>query len=333
MEYLDRSRQVLWVYIAFGLCATFSGMLLAFVLEGMEDLDLEWVWWQQVIVIMAGGSALSFVAIYLVGHRGDSRWFLTGTYHKVMGTVSAILVVSLILLPFSYLPAEGLMWEVGLSLMVVGGLMALGQWDMKRLFAYSSISQVGLILLALGFGTTWGVVGALYHLVNQAACKPLLFLNSGAVEAVAGTRDLREIHGLGRTLPVSSATSLVGSLSLAGVPPFNGFWSKLIIVFAGTQAEHTGWAILVVLMSIVTLAYQLKVQKEAFFSGGTRGPDKDSVSADAGLGREGWHRHQFRAPHLPPACLPARPRRGEGRLVAGVRGGQTHGRFHEILSG
>ena len=60
--------------------------------------------------------------------------------------------------------------------MTVGGLLALGQWDIKRLFAYSSISQVGLIVLALGFGTMWGVVGALYHLVNHAVFKPLLFL-------------------------------------------------------------------------------------------------------------------------------------------------------------
>jgi formate hydrogenlyase subunit 3/multisubunit Na+/H+ antiporter MnhD subunit len=66
---------------------------------------------------------------------------------------------------------------------------------------------------------------------------------------------------------------MVGSLSLAGIPPFNGFWSKLIIVVAGIQAGYTGWAILVVVMSIVALAYQLKVQKEAFYS--SSGPAED----------------------------------------------------------
>jgi multicomponent Na+:H+ antiporter subunit D len=156
-------------------------------------------------------------------------------------------------------------WMGGIT-MVVGGLLALGQWDIKRLFAYSSISQVGLILLAFGFGTTWGVVGALYHLVNHAVFKALLFLNSGQVEAAAGTRDLREMHGLGRTIPITAATCLVASLSLAGIPPLGGFWSKLIIVVAAIQTGHMGWAILVVVMSIVSLAYQLKVQKEAFYS-------------------------------------------------------------------
>jgi multicomponent Na+:H+ antiporter subunit D len=164
--------------------------------------------------------------------------------------------------------------------MVVGGLLALGQSDIKRLFAYSSISHVGLIMLALGFGTSWGVVGALYHLVNHAAFKALLFLNSGQMEIAAGTRDLREMHGLGQMIPITATTCMVGSLSLAGIPPFNGFWSKLIIVVAGIQAGHTGWAILAVVMSIVALAYQLKVQKEAFYSSGSS-PEQSSLSTGA----------------------------------------------------
>jgi hypothetical protein len=125
VEFLDRSRLALWVYMAFGLVAIFSGILLAFVLVGMETIELDWVFWQWVLVILAAGSAVPFVAIYLVAHRSDSRWFLTGAYHLVMGILSAILMVALLLLPFAYLPAEGLMWEVGLSLMVVGWLVML----------------------------------------------------------------------------------------------------------------------------------------------------------------------------------------------------------------
>jgi multicomponent Na+:H+ antiporter subunit D len=156
-------------------------------------------------------------------------------------------------------------WMGGIT-MVVGGLLALGQWDIKRLFAYSSVSQAGLIVLALGLGTTWGVVGGLFHLINHAVFKPLLFLGSGQVEVAAGTRDLRKMGQLRSTIPITAATSLVGSLSLAGIPPFNGFWSKLIIVVAAIQAGHTPWAMAVVVISIVALAYQLKVQTEAFYS-------------------------------------------------------------------
>jgi len=154
---------------------------------------------------------------------------------------------------------------LGLLSMVVGGLLAVGQDDIKRLFAYSSISQVGFMVLGLGLGTPLGIVGALYHLVNHAMFKSLLFLNAGAVEYASGTRNLNRLGGLNRMLPVTGATSLVGSMSIAGVPPFSGFWSKLIIVLACIESGYYGFAVAAVLVSIITLAYQLKVQRMAFF--------------------------------------------------------------------
>ena len=156
-----------------------------------------------------------------------------------------------------------LRWLGALS-MVIGGVLAAGQSDIKRLFAYSSIGQVGYIALGLGLATPLGVVGALYHLVNHAVFKSLLFLNAGAVEHATGTRDLARLGGLARRLPVTGATSLVASLSIAGIPPFNGFFSKLIVVVACVQADAYGFALLAVIMSVVTLAYQLKVQRHAF---------------------------------------------------------------------
>ena len=155
---------------------------------------------------------------------------------------------------------------LGVISMVVGALLAAGQTDIKRLFAYSSISQMGYIALGLGLGTPLGLVGALYHLTNHAVFKSLLFLNAGAVEQATGTRDLDELGGLNRTLPVTGATSLVGSMSIAGIPPFNGFWSKLIIILAVVEAGFMGFAVVAVAVSIVTLVYQLKVQRHAFFA-------------------------------------------------------------------
>ena len=147
-----------------------------------------------------------------------------------------------------------LRWLGAIS-MVTGGLLAAGQWDIKRLFAYSSISQVGYIVLGLGLGTPLGVVGALYHLVNHALFKSLLFLNAGTVEYCTGSRNLKQLGGLSRVMPVTGTTSLVASLSIAGIPPLNGFWSKLIIVVACVQADAYGFAVLAVATSVVTLAY------------------------------------------------------------------------------
>ncbi len=154
---------------------------------------------------------------------------------------------------------------IGTLSMVVGVLLAVGQWDMKRLFAYHSISQIGYVVLGLGIGTPLGIAGGLFHLLNHSVFKSLLFLNAGAVEYATGTRDLKRLGGLAARLPVTGATSMVASMSIAGIPPFNGFWSKLIIILACLQARHYGLAVWAIFVSLMTLASFLKVQKYAFF--------------------------------------------------------------------
>jgi multicomponent Na+:H+ antiporter subunit D len=125
------------------------------------------------------------------------------------------------------------------------------------------------VALGLGLGTPLGVAGALFHLLNHSIFKSLLFLNGGAVEYAAGTRDMRQLGGLNANMPVTARTSLVASISIAGIPPFNGFWSKLLIVLACVESGHHGAAATAVLVSLMTLASFLKVQKYAFFSAAT----------------------------------------------------------------
>ncbi|UCB56409.1 MAG: monovalent cation/H+ antiporter subunit D family protein [Candidatus Omnitrophota bacterium] len=154
---------------------------------------------------------------------------------------------------------------LGTISMVVGGLLALGQWDLKRLLAYSSISQIGYIVLGLGLATPLGILGGLFHLFNHSIFKSLLFLNSGAVEYATGTRDLQKMGGLMQKMPLTGATALSGSMAIAGIPPFSGFWSKLIIIIAAVEAQRYGYAFWAVLISILTLAMYMKVMKYAFF--------------------------------------------------------------------
>lgn len=154
---------------------------------------------------------------------------------------------------------------IGTLSMIVGALLAMGQWDFKRLLAYSSISQVGYIILGIGLGTPLGILGALFHLFNHSIFKSLLFLNSGAVEYAVGTRDMRLLGGLREKMPITGGTSLIASMSIAGVPPLNGFFSKLIIIFAAVQAGYIGYAFWAALVSVLTLAYFMSVQKNIFF--------------------------------------------------------------------
>ncbi len=158
-----------------------------------------------------------------------------------------------------------LLMGLGTISMVLGAFLAIGQDDIKRMLAYSSISQVGYIVLGIGIGTPLAILGALFHLINHAVFKSLLFLNSGAIEYSTGTRDLRKMGGLNFRLPVTGYTSLVGSMSISGIPPLSGFWSKLIIIFAAIQARYFGLASIAILVSIITLAYYLKLQRSAFF--------------------------------------------------------------------
>ncbi len=112
---------------------------------------------------------------------------------------------------------------VGLVTALLAGLLAMVQHDIKRVLAYSTISQLGFMFIALGAG---GSTAALYHLVTHAYFKSLLFLGAGVIIHAAHTQDMREMGGLAARLPVTSLAFASGSLALAGIVPFSGFWSK-----------------------------------------------------------------------------------------------------------
>jgi len=149
--------------------------------------------------------------------------------------------------------------------MIVASILAFVQVDIKRLFAYSSISQIGYVALGLGVGTPLAVFGALFHLLNHSAFKPLLFLASGAITRLTGTRSMGKIRGVMKDSPLTGTATLVGSLSICGVPPFGGFWSKLIIIFACIQAGRPILAFTAAAVSILTLAYYFRSLTQVIF--------------------------------------------------------------------
>ena len=163
----------------------------------------------------------------------------------------------------------------------MASFLAIGQWDLKRLLAYSSISQIGFILLGIGIATPLAIFGAVFHILNHAIFKSLLFYNAGTVEMAIGTRDLRKMGNLTKALPIASSTSMIATLSVAGMPPFNGFFSKLIIIIAAIQAAHPGYALIAVTGSLLTLAYFMKVQRYSFR--GEELIEKPDVKAGLGM--------------------------------------------------
>ncbi len=190
---------------------------------------------------------------------------LSGAVVKVLGVYLAVRIFFSVF----YTPAQNSFLIImrlcgGLS-MVLGAVMALAQKDLKRIFAYSTISQVGYILLAFGLGTPLGIVAGSFHLFNHAVSKSLLFFNAGAVEEQTGSRDVETLRGLGETMPQTAALGTVGALSTAGMPPFAGFWSKLLIIIASFQAGFSGYGTAALLTSILTLSYFVILQQRIFW--------------------------------------------------------------------
>ncbi|HBW23636.1 MAG: hypothetical protein A2X28_03240 [Elusimicrobia bacterium GWA2_56_46] len=192
--------------------------------------------------------------------------YLAGIVTKVSG-VYAVIRISMILRLFeikAYHTAEVLMF-LGMLSIVVGALAALRQNEFKRMLAFSSISQVGYIILAAGMGTPLALLGAVFHLVNHATFKTVLFLNSASLEKSAGTSDMNKLGGMEHSMPWTSWTSIVALLSTAGVPPLSGFWSKLIIIIALWDGGAKIYAVTALLFSVVTLAYFMVMQRKVFF--------------------------------------------------------------------
>ncbi len=146
-EYQDRARMSFFVYFGVGLCIMFSGALVALVLEPLQDWEMDWELVLTVLSLVAAGSGLTLLVVYYASRSGGSRWFLSGRYHGVMGTVTAVFVVSLILLGLFYLASEELMLDIGLAMMIVGGLVMLFPLPgLVAVFAVERYEDMGVII-------------------------------------------------------------------------------------------------------------------------------------------------------------------------------------------
>lgn len=192
-----------------------------------------------------------------------------------------------------------LLMAIGAGTVMCAVMMALVQHDLKRLLSYHAVSQVGYMVLGIGSGTAIGLIGGLFHMLNNAVYKCLLFMCAGAVERKQGTTDLDRLGGLSRTMPVTFATCLIATLAISGVPPLNGFASKWmvyqgIIAAGGESGPWPLWLAAAMFGSALTLASFVKVLHAVFF----RKPVQQRSSRGVGeVGPAMW------VPMLVLACL------------------------------
>jgi len=180
----------------------------------------------------------------------------------------ALLRMFLSVFPPGYLtdvvPVGSVMVILGLVGMVVGSLAAVSQSDYRRMLAHSSVGQLGLIAVGIGLATPLGFAAALLHIMNHAIMKGCLFLVATSVRFRTGRTDLDGMTNLGRSMPVTLGAFSVAALSMVGVPPLAGFFSKLYLAQAGIGEGNWLVALVVLASSLLTAAYLFRVVERAY---------------------------------------------------------------------
>ncbi len=187
--------------------------------------------------------------------------------------IGAYATVRLVVIPmsavFSSFKLLFSLWA--LITMVYGGLMALVQDDIKRLLAYSSVSQMGYIFLGLSSANSYGFSGAIFHYVSHGFGKGILFAIAGILIVQTGTRSIKELGGLIGQMPITGALCILGFFSISGIPPTMGFMSKWVIflgLFTGAlehSMEMLAIAVISIVMTVITLGYSLWTIWRIFF--------------------------------------------------------------------
>lgn len=157
-----------------------------------------------------------------------------------------------------------LMWLGAISI-VMGAFFAVFQDDIKMMLAYSTISNIGYIVMGLGLASTYGVIGASVHVFNHALIKATLFLGAGALIFSTGRRTLTDLAGVGRTMPVTAAAMSIGAISIVGIPPTAGFLCKWYIALGAVEAGHTFFAFALVFGALFIFIYYIRMVNAFYF--------------------------------------------------------------------
>ncbi len=158
-----------------------------------------------------------------------------------------------------------LAWAAAATI-ILGSLVAFTKDNLKARLAYSTVSQLSYIVLGALLANQWGIIGGGMHIAMHAFGKITLFFVAGAVLVAAHETEISRMHGLGRTMPVTFCAFFVGSLSIIGVPPAGGSWSKWFLGMGTLEAGQFGLLAVLMVSSLLSLVYLLEVPVRAFFS-------------------------------------------------------------------
>jgi len=184
--------------------------------------------------------------------------------------VAAYVVIRMLLTVFQpqyfieVLPVTTVIGWVSAAGIIFGSVMAIAQKDFKRMLAYSTVAQVAYIGLGIGLANPLGLIGGLLHILNHAFMKSSLFLVAGAIKYQTGLHDIAKFAGLGRKMPLMMAAFTVAALSMVGIPPTCGFFSKWYLILGGIDAGNWVFVAVILASSLLTAVYFFRLIEKIF---------------------------------------------------------------------
>ncbi len=163
------------------------------------------------------------------------------------------------------LPVLPMLSWLGAMAIIMGSLFALSQLDFKRMLAYSSVAQIGYVVLGMGMANSIALTGALLHVINHAVMKGGLFMAAGAIIQTTGKRQITDFHYLHRRMPFTMAALLLGALSMVGIPPTCGFFSKWYLILGAVKKGNLLFVGVILISSLLNALYFFRVLEYVFF--------------------------------------------------------------------
>ena len=155
---------------------------------------------------------------------------------------------------------------------LIASLVALTQDNLKARLAYSTVSQLGYVVLGAALATSWGVIGGSMHIAMHAMGKITLFFCAGAIYTAAHKTEVSELSGLGRAMPFTFGAFLIGALSIIGLPPFGGLWGKWYLALGALEAGQIAIVAVLMISSLLNIAYLMPIPIKGFFGKGSGNP-------------------------------------------------------------
>ena len=186
----------------------------------------------------------------------------------VKAGVFSVLKISVYVFGIDFLAATGasiwLMW-VAAATIILGSLVAFTRDNLKARLAYSTVSQLSYVVLGAMLANSWGVIGSGLHILMHAFGKITLFFCAGAIMVAAHKSEVSQLKGLGRTMPVTFGAFFIGTLSIVGLPPTGGSWSKWFLGVGSLEAGQVGLMAVLMVSSLLSLAYLIEIPLKGFF--------------------------------------------------------------------